>query len=73
MIRLDLMRGDACLVDDIVRKLDEVMGKLEANAYILMERLEPPVMENCIVGIEYPSPLRRQMVSELGIYGVLLR
>ncbi|KAL5967518.1 Glutathione synthetase, partial [Taenia solium] len=64
--------GNNIFGDDIVRKLDEVMGKLEANAYILMERLEPPVVENCIVGIEYPSPLRRQMVSELGIYGVLL-
>ncbi|KAH9281023.1 Glutathione synthetase [Echinococcus granulosus] len=57
---------------DIVRKLDKVMGKLEANAYILMEKLEPPIVENCVVGIEYPSPLRRQMISELGIYGVLL-
>ena len=56
-----------------MKKLDEVMGKSEANAYILMEKLEPPKIENCVVGVDYSSPLRRQMVSELGVFGVLLR
>ena len=62
-----------CFIEAIVQKLNEIMGKSEANAYILMEKLEPPLVENCVVGIDYPPPLRRQMVSELGIYGILLR
>ncbi|VDM30375.1 unnamed protein product [Hydatigera taeniaeformis] len=73
MVGVDFKRGVFCIAEDIARKLDEVMGKAEANAYILMERLEPPVVENCVVGMECASPLRCQMVSELGIYGVLLR
>nr|CDS27752.1 glutathione synthetase [Hymenolepis microstoma] len=58
--------------DDIVHKLDEIMGKPEANAYILMERFEPPLIENCVVGADYAPPIMRKMVSELGIYGILL-
>lgn len=62
-----------CSAEDIVPKLDEIMGKPEANAYILMERFEPPQVQNCVVGTDYPLPIRRKMVSELGIYGILLR
>ncbi|VDD76870.1 unnamed protein product [Mesocestoides corti] len=65
--------GNNIFGDDIVEKLDKIMGKPEANAYILMEKLEPPIVENCVVGLEYPPPLRREMISELGVYGVLLR
>ncbi len=61
------------VVDEIIKKLDEILGKPEANAYILMEKLKPLVVENCVVGIDHPPPLKREMVSELGIYGGLLR
>ncbi|KAM7541841.1 hypothetical protein Aperf_G00000006019 [Anoplocephala perfoliata] len=64
--------GNNIFGKDILSKLDEIMGKPEANAYILMERFEPPLVENCVVGTDYPPPIRREMVSELGIYGILL-
>ncbi|VDN97941.1 unnamed protein product [Rodentolepis nana] len=58
--------------DDIIHKLDEIMGKPEANAYILMEKFEPLMVENCVVGADHAPPIPRKMVSELGIYGILL-
>ncbi|KAM3174103.1 hypothetical protein ACTXT7_011225 [Hymenolepis weldensis] len=64
--------GNNIFGEDIIQKLDEIMSKPEANAYILMERFEPPLIENCVVGANYSPPITKEMISELGIYGILL-
>ncbi|VDL97717.1 unnamed protein product [Schistocephalus solidus] len=64
--------GNNIFGDAICAKLRNILGKPEANTFILMQRLQPPLVENCVVGLNYPPPIRRSMVCELGIYGVLL-
>nr|VZI01565.1 unnamed protein product [Spirometra erinaceieuropaei] len=64
--------GNNIFGDAICEKLRSILGKPEANTFILMQRLQPPLVENCVVGLNYPPPVRRSMVCELGIYGVLL-
>ena len=45
----------------------------ERSQYILMERIRPPVVHNYIVRPESFKPMESEIVSELGILGVIMR
>ncbi len=52
-------------------KLTEFEGKEERGSFILMERIQPHVIQNYKVRGNQPSELA-EMVSELGIYGIFV-
>ena len=69
--------GNNIYNDDIKRHLESVKSSEERTAWILMDRLYPPVQKNYIVRaqnepFENHSPYFSDIVSELGVYGVVI-
>ncbi|CAG9813355.1 unnamed protein product [Phaedon cochleariae] len=58
---------------DVKKFMLEVQNSKERTAWIMMERIQPPTVMGyaVIAGQPNPPPLK-EMVSELGIYGVLI-
>ncbi|XP_072044889.1 glutathione synthetase-like [Amphiura filiformis] len=63
--------GNNIYGDDIRVKLEELAGQQERSGYILMERIMPTVVKNYELCRGKPVDMQ-DMVSELGIYGVLV-
>ena len=72
MILVSSSAGYNLYGDDIANKLQELAGKDERSAYILMDRIVPMVVTNYEVrrGLEVK---KADMVSELGTFGTLVR
>lgn len=69
--------GNNIYNDDIKQHLEAVKSSEERTAWILMDRLYPPVQKNYIVRaqnepFENHSPYFSDIVSELGVYGVVI-
>lgn len=64
--------GNNIYGDDIVPFLTEVLQSDEKNAYILMDRLSPPVTTNYMVRPGGGDVQLVDVVSELGIFGCIL-
>lgn len=65
--------GNNIYGSDILTKLGKIKDSKERLAYILMEKITPPVCQGYIVrpGEPIPPPLS-DLVSELGIFGVII-
>lgn len=68
--------GNNIYGDDIVPFLDAVVGTAEQNAYIVMDRISPPVTTNYMVRPlspkDGPPATLVKTISELGIFGYLI-
>jgi len=64
--------GNNMYDDEMVDKLKTMTDPLERSQYILMERVQAPIIKNYIVHIDFPAPQRSDVVTELGIYGYFL-
>lgn len=58
---------------DVREKILNMKGSKERTAWILMERITPPIIKGYLIkaGAQNPPPLT-ELVSELGIYGVII-
>ncbi|KAK8752704.1 hypothetical protein OTU49_006997 [Cherax quadricarinatus] len=64
--------GGNNLYDEEIKKvLEKIKDSPEREAYILMDRIRPPVQQNYLVRSHEPVKLV-EVVSELGIFGVVL-
>ena len=63
--------GNNVYGEDIKPFLENIESSQERNAYILMDRIQPPVTKNYMVrpGSE---PMLVDVISELGIFGYVL-
>ncbi|KAL0270492.1 UNVERIFIED_CONTAM: hypothetical protein PYX00_007888 [Menopon gallinae] len=59
---------------DVKRKMEEMINSQERSAWILMARIIPPVQDSYIIrpGVEAKYNELQQVVSELGIFGVII-
>ena len=57
---------------DIVDFLKSLKNDQERNAYILMDRISPPVTTNYLIRPGLPEPQLVKVVSELGIFGYII-
>lgn len=58
--------------DDIVTELERMTDPTERSQYILMEKINPPIVKNYMVHVDLKQPVLIESVTELGIYGVFL-
>lgn len=60
--------------DDIVKHLEHMKNSSERNAYILMQLMTPPVVDNIWIGpgVDPTSGHVDQVTCELGIFGSIL-
>lgn len=58
--------------DDIKSALLSMSGSKEGYAWILMDRIHPPVQANYVVRPKYPVTTTQDIVGELGIFGVVI-
>lgn len=58
--------------DEIRTKLEAMKNSKERTAWILMERIHPPVERNYLVRHGNEHLESGEFVSELGIYGVVI-
>lgn len=72
IIKLIFLQGNNLYDEDIVKALTEMKDPAERSAYILMERLAPPTATNYLVQPGMLSIQPVEVVSELGIFGVVL-
>ncbi|KAF7255438.1 hypothetical protein EG68_07414 [Paragonimus skrjabini miyazakii] len=63
--------GNNFFDDDLVRMLNKLIEQGDQHSYVIMERLYPFVVENYVLHSKRTHD-RRQMVSELGIFGVFI-
>ncbi|XP_071036286.1 glutathione synthetase isoform X1 [Parasteatoda tepidariorum] len=56
---------------EIKEFLENIKSSEERNAYILMERINPPSIPNCIIQRNQPPEITN-VIAELGIFGVVL-
>lgn len=63
--------GNNVYGSDIKNMLESIKTSDKRNAYILMERIFPPSIANCIV-ISNKTPQIQNIICELGIFGVIL-
>jgi len=52
--------------------LAKIRNTEERKAYILMDRINPPLQKNYMVRPNAPKPVYSDFVSELGIFGVVI-
>ena len=57
---------------DIVPFLSKLKDDNERNAYILMDKIKPPVTTNYVVRPGVPEAQLVQVISELGIFGYVI-
>lgn len=63
--------GNNVYGEDIRSFLEDIKGKEERNAWILMDRIQPPVSRNYMVRPGQPTKMV-EVISELGIFGWVL-
>lgn len=66
-----LSLGNNIYGDEIKTMLESIKATNKRDAYILMERINPPYIPNCIVVRDKP-PVMQTVICELGIFGVVL-
>ena len=57
---------------DIPPFLESIRDSSERSAYILMDRIHPPITSNYMVRPGWAKAQRKDVVSELGIFGYLI-
>ena len=63
--------GNNLYGEDLKHHLDAIKDSDERNAYILMERLFPWPQKNYLLKVG-KDPSLREVISELGIFGVYI-
>ncbi|KAK7082758.1 hypothetical protein SK128_001378 [Halocaridina rubra] len=63
--------GNNVYGEDIKKILEKIKDSVEREAYILMDRIRPPLQNNYLVKSHNPVSLT-EVVSELGIFGVVI-
>ena len=58
--------------EDIKRSLEKIRYSDERNAWILMDKISPPSQKNYILRPGHDEPDFMDVVSELGVFGVIL-
>ena len=61
--------GNNIYGSDIPAFLDTIVGTPEQDAYIVMDRISPPVSTNYMVRPLADGPMLVKTISELGIFG----
>ena len=64
--------GNNVYGQDIVPFLKNLKNDQERNAYILMDRISPPVTTNYLIRPGQPEPQLVKVISELGIFGYVI-
>lgn len=59
--------------NDMVTELKRITDPVERSQYILMERVQPPIVKNYIVHVDHDKPSLADTVTELGVFGVFIR
>ena len=73
IIQLLQFSGNNMYDTEMVEELNRVTDPVERSQYILMERVNAPVVKNYIVHINFEKPKIAETVTELGIFGVFIR
>ncbi len=64
--------GNNIYGEDIAEFLNKIKDSDERSAWILMDRISPPVQRNYMIRPTLAEPLYTDVVSELGIFGVVI-
>lgn len=64
--------GNNVYGEDVKTVLKEIKDSNERSAYILMEMINPPLQHNYMIRPNLPEPLYTEVISELGIFGVII-
>lgn len=64
--------GNNIYGEDIKDFLANIKDSDERNAWILMDRINPPIQKNYMIRPTLKEPLYTDVVSELGIFGVVI-
>ena len=57
----------------MVTELNKLTNPIERSQYILMDRVQAPLVKNYIVNVISEEALLEDTVAELGIFGVFIR
>ncbi|XP_021962625.1 glutathione synthetase isoform X1 [Folsomia candida] len=64
--------GNNMYGENVKSYLEKIKDSDERSAWILMERINPPVQTNYMIRPNIQGPIVTEVVSELGIFGVVL-
>ncbi|XP_057291485.1 glutathione synthetase-like [Hydractinia symbiolongicarpus] len=64
--------GNNMYDNDMVTELKRITDPVERSQYILMERVQPPIVKNYIVHVDHDKPSLADTVTELGVFGVFI-
>jgi hypothetical protein len=64
--------GNNIYGEDVSTYLTKIRDTEERSAWILMERINPPLQRNYMVRPNLAEPIYTDFVSELGIFGVVI-
>lgn len=64
--------GNNVYGENVKTYLEKIKNSDERSAWILMERINPPVQINYMIRPNLPEPIFTEVVSELGIFGVVI-
>ena len=64
--------GNNMYDDEIKKQLELMKNSKDRTAWILMERIYPPLQKNYLIRAGSEDVEIQEFVSELGIYGVLM-
>ena len=64
--------GNNVYDEEVKSYLKKIKDTEERSAWILMERIHPPLQKNYMLRPALPEPLFTDFVSELGIFGVII-
>jgi len=64
--------GNNIYDDEVKTHLEKIRHSTERDAWILMEKINPPLQKNYMIRPGQDEPIFTDMVSELGIYGVVI-
>lgn len=64
--------GNNIYGEDVKKYLEKMSSSKERCAWILMERIIPPVQRCYLIHPNQPDPIFTDVVSELGIFGVII-
>jgi hypothetical protein len=64
--------GNNIYGDDIKPFLENIRESSERDAYILMDRIQPPKTTNYIVRPGFKEAQLKEVISELGIFGYVI-
>jgi len=64
--------GNNIYGEDVKNYLEKIANTEERSAWILMDRIHPPMQKNYMVRPNLAKPIYTDVVSELGIFGVII-